>query len=405
MKLPNGPDMTVYAELRFLNIAHFFDHFVLLIFPTAVLALHSVWELSYAEALVYGTPAFAMFAIATLPCGWLGDRFGGRALMKVFFAGTGFSLILASLAQTPLQLAIALGAMGAFGAIYHPVATAMIVTLAGENRGRELGTNGVWGNLGVALAAAITAILVSWLGWRAAFWVPGSISLSFGIAYLFMDGLRSDGGRPEVPATRTGRPAKQYRIFLIVAVMALFNGMVFAGVTVALPKLVDERLGGPNLGLASVGAVATAIFFAASFTQMLTGRLIDKVGPKPVLLGTAGIQIPLLLAAALIWGWWLVPIGIGMMLGVFGIVPVASWLLGHYVSAAWRSRAFAAQFMLALGVQALVVPIITTLHSSSGDMTRLFMLLALAAIPVFLAAFWLPERPHLNAGPERPNSA
>ena len=383
--------MSAYAELRFLNIAHFIDHFVMLIFPTAVLALSYVWSLTYAEALVYGTPAFVMFAIATLPFGWLGDRFGGRGLMKIFFIGTGLSLLLASLASTPLQLAIALGLTGTFAAIYHPVATAMIVALAGDKRGRELGTNGVWGNLGVAFAAAITAGLASWLGWQAAFWAPGIVSLAAGGAYLWMGGAQPNSDQAKTNTTNSKRPADQRRVFMIVGIIALFNGLVFAGVTVALPKLVDERLDGEGLGLANVGLIATAIFFAASFTQILTGRLIDKLGPKPVLLGTAGIQIPLLFAAAFVWGIWLVPIGIIMMLGVFGIVPVASWLLGQYVDAAWRSRAYSLQFMAALGVQAAVVPMVTAMHKQSGDMTWLFQALALAAIPVFLVAFLLPR--------------
>lgn len=384
--------MSPYTELRFLNIAHFIDHFVLLIFPTAVIALHLIWELSYAEALAYGTPAFVMYAIATLPSGWLGDRFGGRPLMKIFFVGTGISLILAGFARTPLELALALGLMGTFGAIYHPVATAMIVALAGSRSGRELGTNGVWGNLGVALAAMVTGALASWLGWRTAFWLPGLVSLAFGIAYLALGAAET--GPASRPATqkRAQIVKDQKRVFAIVGLIALFNGLVFAGVTIALPKLVDERLDGASLGLASVGLIATAIFFAASFTQILTGRLIDKHGPKPVLLATAGIQIPLLLAAASAWGLWLIPIGIVMMLGVFGIVPVASWLLGQYVDPAWRSRAYALQFMLALGVQAIVVPVVTAMHASTGEMTRLFILLSLAAIPVFLAAFLLPPR-------------
>lgn len=384
--------MTNYAELRFLNIAHFIDHFVLLIFPTAVLALHLVWDLTYAQALGYGTPAFIMFALATLPCGWLGDRYGGRGLMKVFFIGTGLSLVLAGFATTPVQLAIALALIGTFGAIYHPVATAMIVALAGDRRGRELGTNGVWGNLGVALAAAITASLASVFGWQAAFWVPGVVSLIIGLIYLRAGAAPTLQSPNQITTKTPAQQVDQRRIYLVVAIMAFFNGLVFAGVTVALPKLVDERLGGAALGLANIGLIATGIFLCASFTQLLTGRMIDKVGPKPVLLATAGIQIPLMIAAAMVWGYWLIPIGIVMMLGVFGIVPVASWLLGQYVDAAWRSRAFALQFMLALGVQALVVPVVTAMHSHTGDMTLLFGLLSVAALPVFLAAFLLPKR-------------
>ena len=63
-----------------LNLAHFFDHFVLLILPTAALATGA----DYAGSLSPGTWAFAAFALATLPAGWLGDRWGRVAMMRVY---------------------------------------------------------------------------------------------------------------------------------------------------------------------------------------------------------------------------------------------------------------------------------------------------------------------------------
>ena len=49
--------------LLFLNVGHFLDHYMMLVFPTAVLALHREWGLSYGEALAFGTPGFAMSSI------------------------------------------------------------------------------------------------------------------------------------------------------------------------------------------------------------------------------------------------------------------------------------------------------------------------------------------------------
>ena len=59
-----------------------------------------------------------------------------------------------------------------FAAIYHPVGIAMLVAVP-EKMGRALGWNGLWGNLGLAAAALISGALMDWLGWRAAFFVPG----------------------------------------------------------------------------------------------------------------------------------------------------------------------------------------------------------------------------------------
>ena len=48
--------------LFLLNLAHAYDHFFMLIFPTAVLALAPAWGMSYGEALALGTAAFVTFA-------------------------------------------------------------------------------------------------------------------------------------------------------------------------------------------------------------------------------------------------------------------------------------------------------------------------------------------------------
>ena len=74
---------------------------------------------------------------------------------------------------TPLLLAVALAGAGLFAAIYHPIGTTMLVEAAGDKPGRAIGVNGVFGNLGVALAPVVTAFLANQVGWRAAFIVPG----------------------------------------------------------------------------------------------------------------------------------------------------------------------------------------------------------------------------------------
>ena len=69
------------------------------------------------------------------------------------------------------MLAVALFVLGMFAAIYHPVGMAMLIEPRSA-RGRTLAFNGVCGNLGVSLAAGISALLAYWFDWRAAFLLP-----------------------------------------------------------------------------------------------------------------------------------------------------------------------------------------------------------------------------------------
>src|SRR6516162_9176117 len=241
-------------SIGFINWAHALDHYVMLIFPTVVIGL--------------GTPAFIAFGVFSLPAGWLGDRWSRRNMMAVFYAGCGLSLVAAGLAPNLVVLAVALTALGLFAAIYHPVGTAMLIQHA-TLRGRSLAFNGVCGNLGAALAAGATAALVAGLGWRAAFLVPGVICVISAVVYLRLvpDEKRKEASRGTV-ADVPLRAALAATIFGLFVVIALCAGLVFNIVSVALPKIVDERLGS-EVPLVLVGGLATAVFMCGALAQIV----------------------------------------------------------------------------------------------------------------------------------------
>jgi hypothetical protein len=84
-------------------------------------------------------------------------------------------------------------------------------------------------------------------------------------------------------------------------------------------------------------------------------------------------------------------LAVPMMLFVFGEIPIASWLVGRYVAAGWQSRVFALQYVLSLGVSALVVPLIAVLYEATGGFAAFFTALAAAAAVVAAAALVLPR--------------
>ncbi|ESR23209.1 MFS transporter [Lutibaculum baratangense] len=373
-----------------LNLAHFLDHFFLLIFPTAVLAIHPAWGMSYGEALSLGTPAFVVFALATPLSGWLGDRLGGRPMILAFFLGIGLSSIATGLATGPVTLALGLAAIGLFASIYHPVGTAMVVRVA-VRRGRALGVNGVFGNMGVAAAALVTAWLAAHMGWRAAFVLPGILSCVAGLAYaLVSDDVGAETAEPHRTGGGDGARGEQARVLLVVAVNALLGGIVFNGVTIALPKLFSERLDGA--GLAAVGAYASLVFALAAFTQIPVGRLLDRIGAKPILVSLVALQTVLLALVSTVEGPLVVLAAVPLMLAVFGTIPVGVWLISHYVAPDWRSRVYSVQFLLSLGVGAVVVPVLAWTHEASGGFRLAFLLFAGATGAVLATSAMLLPR-------------
>src|ERR1700693_2334503 len=181
----HAEDRARRRSIAFLNGAHALDHFVLLIYPTVVIGLEVIYQRPYAELIALSTAAFVAFGIFSLPAGWLADRWSRRNMMAAFYIGCGVSLIGVALAPNLATLAVAMFALGVFAAIYHPVGMAMLIEASGA-KGRTLAFNGVCGNLGVSLAAGISAALATWISWRAAFLAPAVICLVTGVVYYWL---------------------------------------------------------------------------------------------------------------------------------------------------------------------------------------------------------------------------
>src|SRR6476469_9840531 len=220
-------DRARQRSIAFLNWAHALDHFVLLIYPTVVISLQVVYGRSYSELIALSSAAFIAFGVFSLPAGWLADRWSRRNMMAAFYIGCGFSLAGAGFAPNLTGLAIAMFALGMFASIYHPVGMAMLIE-ASNARGRTLAFNGVCGNLGVSLAAGISAALATWVSWRAAFLVPAVVCIATGIVYYWLTPddrhhVNTRQSKPAVPLTAKVA-AMLFGLFLIIALSA---GLVF----------------------------------------------------------------------------------------------------------------------------------------------------------------------------------
>src|SRR5580704_8089395 len=261
--------------IGFMNWAHALDHFVILIYPTVVIELEVVYGRSYSALIALATASFVAFGLFSLPAGWLGDRWSRRNLMLTFYLGCGVSLIGAAFAPSLYVLGFALFSLGMFAAIYHPVGTAVILENA-TVRGRTLAFNGVCGNLGVSLAAGITAMLTATFSWRGAFLVPGIICVATGFIYLWFapNESRHATKRSASADVALSAPAAAM-IFGLFVVVALSAGLVFNTISISLPKIVDERIGS-GISLVAVGGLTTAVFLCGAVAQITVGRLVER---------------------------------------------------------------------------------------------------------------------------------
>ena len=384
--------------LLLLNVGHFLDHYFMLIFATvAALTLSAGWGMSYAELLPYGAPGFTAFALCSLPMGILADRWGRDQMMVVFFIGIGISSILTGFAQTPMQLGAGLLLIGIFGSIYHPVGLA-IVTGRWKHTGMRLAVNGVWGNLGVGCAALVTGFMIDLAGWRTAFFIPGIISIFFAFPYLQIS--QNVEELPPVGGAAATKPADYgplWRVLICVYMTAVLGSIVFQSTTVALPEIFEERLVGLATTISNtltsfklesasiIGALAFLVFAAASLAQLVTGHMLDRWGARPTLALVTIVQTAALLLMPGLTDLAAFAVALGIMLGVFGQVPVSDFLIGTTASKISRSRAFGARYMVSFLAFSGALPLIAVIQSNWG-FDGLFYVLMLCAITILIGS-------------------
>ena len=352
-------------SIGFLNWAHAIDHYVILIYPTAVIGLVVVYGRSYAELIALSTASFVAFGLFSLPAGWLADHWSRRNMMAAFYFGCGASLILTAFSTGLVMLAISLCALGMFAAIYHPVGMAMVIDAA-TSRGRTLAFNGVCGNLGAALAAGITAALISVLGWRGAFLVPAMVCIATGIAYLYLvpDDRHRKAGRNAAPdVALPGWTA--ITIFALFVVVALSAGLVFNTISVALPKIVDERLGN-DIPLIAVGSLATAVFMCGALAQLAVGRLVERFPPHILFAVIAALQFAGVVWTAYASGTTLLVALALTMAAIYGQVTVNDVVIARYTADAWRGRIYAVRYFLTFVVSGVAVSAMAFLYDRGG---------------------------------------
>lgn len=376
--------------VAYINIAHFIDHYAMLIFAAAVIVIAPTFNMSYGQLLPYATPGFIAFGAGSLLSGWLGDKWSRRNMMAIFFVGMGLALAGVSAIQTPIQLGVMLFLVGVIASIYHPVGTAMLVANV-DKLGKEMGINGMWGNVGVASSALVTGVINEYFGWRLAFLFPAIACLVIGALYLRAI-PKSVDSISKKSAAGTARVSKSLMVWVFIALVItiIASSTTFNAITVALPKIFQERLSNLTTNTATLGVLTFVVYLFGALAQYTIGHLLDKHSLKNVFLPLALCIVPALYLASTLTDYGLIALSIVIIIGVFGQVTVNDTMLGKYTSDEWRGRAYAARYFLGFTAAGLSVGLVSMLYNEGGfDL----MLKAIACLSLFtvLGAIIFPQ--------------
>ena len=336
------------------------------------------------------------------------------------------------------------------------------LTTPAVGTGMALGINGVWGNLGVGSAALITGFLIDhggWLfadgTWRAAFVVPGVVSIAIGVAYwmLVRDEIARAGrkeraaGQPSLAETvvvgylapvgvsilailhwgysltsvvaclvaglaapvwwmlrarsaakpagaaTVDAPARAalIRVTAIIFFTAAISSLVFQSTTFALPQVFVERLKGIAGSATLVGTFAFVVFAVASLAQLVVGAMLDSYGPRRVFMGAALVQLVFFASMPGLEDWAALAVSLGFMLGAFGQIPINDYMIGKMATSDIRAQVYGGRYVVSFLVLGATLPFIRWIHGTWGFDT-LFRVLAAVAGIIFLAVMLLPKQ-------------
>lgn len=351
---------------------HFMCHFNMLTFPAVVLPLAARLDLPMAKVLGISFWMYLLFGLTALPWGMMGDRWGARRLMVIFFLGAGIGgLSAAVFLDSPFALSASLAVVGLFSGVYHPIGLGMI-SKGVRRLSLALGYNGMFGNLGLA-SAPLMAGLANWLwGPKAPFVIIGILNLGGAIWTARLPAEKKIPSSAPHPA-----PANNGRIqaFGILLVAMMLGGIIYRGGTLVLPayfelknqqlqslfSAVDSALISRNL---EATIITSVIFLIGMLGQFAGGKAAERFDPRWCYLLFHASALPMAFLMSITANLPLVTAALFYFFFLLGMQPIENTLVAQFTPKRFHHSAFGMKFVLTFGVGALAVKIVEIIESA-----------------------------------------
>ena len=339
------------VRLRTIYSSHALSHGLVLVFPAVLVTLRAEFGSSFTTLGTIATVSTMLYGLGALPGGLLVDRLGAPLLLRIFAGLSVVFCLLAATAPGIWWLALALGLLGAAGALYHPSGLAEI-TLNVPGGGRVLGQHGSWGNLGTAVAPLLAGAIASAWTWRASYALAGVAAAL--VLLAVRRGVPLDRALP--PERSIGPPERSRVTIGTIMLLSVAEGFVFQGFVVFLPAFLAQVGGLGEAAAAKGGALSAAVLLLGVPGQLAGGRLAEGEGHS-LALRYAGLYAGAIVVGVAV-GWAGAGL-LGLLLaGLFGVLifvgqPISNQLVSRATQAGRRGAAYGTYFSLSFGVGAL----------------------------------------------------
>jgi predicted MFS family arabinose efflux permease len=248
------------------------------------------------------------------------------------------------------------------------------------------------GNLGLAIAAVVTGLLVKYFGWRMAFVIPGILSVVCGVLFAIFSPSESTAPAKKKSTSGSHEGMSVPKLLLIMTIASSSGSMLFNFSTNSNYELLTSKFSEISQDPAMIGFFLAVVYVLASFTQLLVGHLLDRVALKTLFRSVIIVQFFALILANMTNGWMFYAAQLLFMAAIFGAVPFTDAMIVRYVDDHMRSRVAGLRLTLSLGFSSLAVWSLGPLVKAGGFGT-LFMVMAGISLCTAAALMAMPGEP------------
>ena len=354
-----------YSRLLGLSWLHFLNdgsaNYLPGILPAVLLAQHQSTSLA-------GTVMAALLIGQALQVlsGWWADHVGGRAFIAIGVLGSSAAAAVIGLAPNLWVLIPALVAIGISNSLFHPQALSGAGVLSGERRGLGISLFLTGGEIGRGVWPLIASMVV--VGWGLHYLWLLALPALFSVLLLWPALPRQSPRHPQARAIEWRRHSGP--MSLLVGFSALRSLAIFGAVTY-LPILWHQR----GHGLTEGAALITVLLLVGIIGNVGGGHFADRIGRRPLLLGSSllgAILLALFLLSHGLWQW----IVLGLLgIALFSSLPL-SILIGQDIFPENRSLGSGIALGLSNGLAAVALSGLDALAAVRGPQAVLWLLVS-----------------------------
>ncbi len=312
-------------------------------------------------------PAFGHFA----------DRRSLPWLLPVGVLVAGVGIALAGVVHGyPVTFAtIALAGVG-IGA-YHPEAARYANYVSRTRRASGMSFFSVGGNIGFALGPVLVTPVVLALGLTGTVWLIVPFLVVAVLLALSLPHLTSfrPGRAPVQRSASSARGEDQWGPFSLVAGVAAFRSGAYFGLQAFIPAYFIAHFG---TSAATANAALSVLLISGAFGTIVGGRLADRVGRRPILVGCMAV-LPPLIALVLISG----RVGGFVVMALVGFFTIGNFSITVVLGQEFLPRrigiASGVTLGAAIGVGGVTAALLGVLADAAGLTT---VMVVIAALPL-----------------------